>query len=73
MDTNSKPHLTYHISDIIIDVPTGYSLGTMKRQACVAALEHGCDAHFLHNDKEYEVIHQDLIDRCTEEIKNGHG
>jgi hypothetical protein len=58
--------MSYRVERITIETPPGIGLETMMRKVCLAALEHGCIAEFVHNDRRFAVSPADII-ACVEQ------
>lgn len=57
----------YRIATITLDTPAGAVLERMKRDACIAALEHRCDVAFVHNDRPFRVTFEALVGSVYEQ------
>ncbi len=56
----------YRIECIDIETSAGQVLDNQYRNACLAAIEHRCNARFVHNDRVFLVRYDDLIVQCQQ-------
>lgn len=56
----------YRIECIDLDTPPGEVLDDQYRSACLAAIEHRCNARFTHNGRVFLVRYEDLIIQCQQ-------
>ncbi len=64
----------YTIECIDLECWPGTTIVHQQRLACLAAIEHQCNARFVHNDRCYLVVYDDVMRQCREMelVSSGH-